>query len=577
VATSYRLRVTNTGNTTVAGATVTDTWSDRLAWVSATPAPVAQSGTVATFTVASLAPGDSADIIVKLSGFSPGSAPDTATAFGVDEYGDTVSEKTATAAVTVTATIPGIAVTKTASRPIVKSGEVVTYTVSVVNSGDTTITTATVSDVWDAARLDFESSTPATVAAPGSASFIVTDLAPGATYPIQFVLRATSTTGIALNTVTVSGTDINGDDVGPKSATATVTVGIRAEITALWSTDAAKIGQNVTIDSTHLNEAPVAISGSSAAYTIWWDTNGDESFDAGDIYIDSAGFPHPYDGVTAVSTHITTGIDVAAGGGTWEENAWTTSNTHFPNQGTYLVTEVWKDATDVVIDTKTTHFYSVPTLGEWMAKVADSGPRSLPMILLAGALWLALTVWLFRTRRWLRMYLIGAFGFVMFVLFFSQALGWDAALEAVEARNVMTIATWLQMRLDLLGSSGLAIRNHVGWGVFDIGIECSALLELAAFVGLVAFYPGFKSGRKTSTIAIGLVATYAINIVRILIIVGMIAALGTSWVFVAHAVVGRVFFFIGVVIVYWYLMTRPTVVVVGAKLDPEIAREDLRG
>ena len=69
----------------------------------------------------------------------------------------------------------------------------------------------------------------------------------------------------------------------------------------------------------------------------------------------------------------------------------------------------------------------------------------------------------------------------------------------------------------------------------------------------MGFYPGFRAGRKVPTIIVGLVATYAINIARILIIVGMIAALGTSWVFIAHAVVGRVFFFIGIVIVYWYL------------------------
>ena len=43
-------------------------------------------------------------------------------------------------------------------------------------------------------------------------------------------------------------------------------------------------------------------------------------------------------------------------------------------------------------------------------------------------------------------------------------------------------------------------------------------------------------------------ATYIINLLRILIIVGMIAPLGTDWVFIAHAVVGRVFFFVGIVI-----------------------------
>ena len=47
------------------------------------------------------------------------------------------------------------------------------------------------------------------------------------------------------------------------------------------------------------------------------------------------------------------------------------------------------------------------------------------------------------------------------------------------------------VKASLLPPSGLAIGNHIGWGVFDIGIECSALLEMAAFAVLVAFYPPF--------------------------------------------------------------------------------------
>ena len=50
-------------------------------------------------------------------------------------------------------------------------------------------------------------------------------------------------------------------------------VRIGAEITALWATDAAKIGENVTIDATHVNHSVNAITGSSATYTIWWDSN----------------------------------------------------------------------------------------------------------------------------------------------------------------------------------------------------------------------------------------------------------------------------------------------------------------
>ncbi len=347
-----------------------------------------------------------------------------------------------------------------------------------------------------------------------------------------------------------------------------------AEIAALWATDAATIGQNVSVSSSLHNSSPISIINSTATYVIWWDTNGDGVFGSLDTYIDASGNPQTWNGVSAVQTHTSTGVDVA-GTSYWADPAWSISNSAFPNQGTYNVTEYWKASDGSLIDTKTTQFYSVPTLGAWMQDIAATGPRSLPWILAAGALWLALTLYLRSRRKWLRMYLLGAFGFVMFVLFFSQALGWDAKLEAIEARQAAAIAQWLTLHIELLGSSGLAIKNHVGWGVFDIGVECSALLEIAAFVGLTLFYPAFRSGRRLGTAAVGAAATYAINLARILIIIAMISALGTSWVFIAHAVVGRVFFFTGIVVVFWYLMTRPTVAVVSAKIDPS-AEKDVR-
>ena len=194
-----------------------------------------------------------------------------------------------------------------------------------------------------------------------------------------------------------------------------------------------------------------------------------------------------------------------------------------------------------------------------------------PFFIVGTVLWVVALVWLRRRRRWLSFYALGGLGTVLVALFASQIIGFDTWLEHAESTNVAALAVLLRIGVAALPPSGLAIRNHVGWGVFDIGIECSALLEMAAFVGLVAFYPAFNRGKKAGLIATGLAATYTINVARILIIVGMIATLGTGWVFVAHAVVGRIFFFTGIVIVYWALITRPTVTFVRARLD---ARRD---
>jgi exosortase family protein XrtG len=181
--------------------------------------------------------------------------------------------------------------------------------------------------------------------------------------------------------------------------------------------------------------------------------------------------------------------------------------------------------------------------------------------------WAALTFVLWSRRRWLVYYITGAFGLVLVVLFAAQAFGLDGALEALQARQVVGLAEALGMDISLLSASGLAIKNHVGWAVFDIGVECSAILEMATFAGLTAFYPAFRIPRRAFFIAIGVAATYVLNLARILLIVAIIDAGGTSWVFSAHAVFGRLFFFAGVIAIFWYLITRPTIGVISGQLE----------
>jgi exosortase family protein XrtG len=179
--------------------------------------------------------------------------------------------------------------------------------------------------------------------------------------------------------------------------------------------------------------------------------------------------------------------------------------------------------------------------------------------LVAVIVWAALTISLHRLRRWLLFYLIGAFGFVLLIAYGAGALDIDTLIESVEATQVAAIAGLLGIGVEVVEATGLAIPNHTGWAVFDIGLECSAILEMAAIVGLTAFYPAFRPGKRALFGVTGMVLTYVINIGRILLIVAIINAFGTDWVFAAHAVFGRVFFFIGTVALYWYLMTRPTI------------------
>jgi hypothetical protein len=147
-------------------------------------------------------------------------------------------------------------------------------------------------------------------------------------------------------------------------------VGYDAEITSLSASDAPSIGDVVLVDADLENGGASAITSSTLTYTIWWDSDGDGVFDAGDLYMDESGTSQTYSGSGSVVSHETTGIAVAASGGTWSETTWAMSNTGFPNQGTYKITATWTSSTGDLIDVKTSEFYSIPALGWPLAIVA---------------------------------------------------------------------------------------------------------------------------------------------------------------------------------------------------------------
>lgn len=192
---------------------------------------------------------------------------------------------------------------------------------------------------------------------------------------------------------------------------------------------------------------------------------------------------------------------------------------------------------------------------------------SIQALALGTVVWAFMVTGLRRERRWLSFYLLGGLGFVLIVVLWASHFGLDEALESFEARLAVEFATAAGIALARLGATGLAIPNHTGWAVFDVGIECSALIEMAAIVGLSGFYPAFGASRKLRTASIGAVVTFGINMARIMLIVALINAFGTAWVFAAHAVFGRMFFFLGTVALYWWLVTRPTVGTVGVTLE----------
>lgn len=93
-----------------------------------------------------------------------------------------------------------------------------------------------------------------------------------------------------------------------------------------------------------------------------------------------------------------------------------------------------------------------------------------------------------------------------------------------------------------------------------IDFECSGIIELLAFVSLLAFFDVYERVEKIIVGMAGVVALILGNVFRIVVICVIIHFCGTSSYYVAHAFIGRIVFYAISVVVYFYIFTRPQIV-----------------
>jgi exosortase family protein XrtG len=172
-----------------------------------------------------------------------------------------------------------------------------------------------------------------------------------------------------------------------------------------------------------------------------------------------------------------------------------------------------------------------------------------------------------KSRRGLIAYLWGAFGLSAILIFAGQIGEWNAPLGIFQAWVLVAASNLVGFGLQIIQGGGLVVPDPTGWSILQVGIECSALIEMSIFIGLILFYPRLPAGVRLGRIGVGVLATIAINLVRLAIIVVMVATLGKPVVPWAHAVVGRLVFFVGILFLYWRLLTLPTLKLVRRELE----------
>ena len=238
---TYTVTVKNTGNVTVTDIAVED------------ELPGAQLASGETGKIASLAPGDSADVhftyVVTEADILEGAVENIATAEGgTAKDSGSCSDGTEQVA-------PALDVTKTSDvTDSAKLGQTITYIVTVKNTGNVTISNIKVTDELPGAK-------PAS-----GESATIASLAPGKSKDVHFtyvVTEADILSGVVKNTATAAGTDPKGTatdadgfcEDGTEQPAPALDVTKTSDVT-----DSAKVGQTITYTVTVKNTGNVTVS-----------------------------------------------------------------------------------------------------------------------------------------------------------------------------------------------------------------------------------------------------------------------------------------------------------------------------
>jgi len=192
---SYTLTYANDGSAGAAAVQVVDTLPSGLSYRSATPAPSVVSGQVLTWNLGTLAVGAQGRISVVVqssSSLASGTALTNTAQITTTTPGDDPSDNTSTA--TTTALAPDLSIRKSDGVALVQPGDLLTYTLTIHNSGPITATNVLLTELPPLPIVD-----PAwTVQGDGSYTQLIGALGPGATITRSVTIQLPNPLPLAL-------------------------------------------------------------------------------------------------------------------------------------------------------------------------------------------------------------------------------------------------------------------------------------------------------------------------------------------------------------------------------------------
>lgn len=93
-----------------------------------------------------------------------------------------------------------------------------------------------------------------------------------------------------------------------------------------------------------------------------------------------------------------------------------------------------------------------------------------------------------------------------------------------------------------------------------IDYECSGIIETTAYLSLLAFFPIYNRQEKIKLALVGILWIYLSNVLRLSIVGITVHLCGPASLFIVHAIIGRIIFYVLTIILYYNVFTHSQIV-----------------
>lgn len=179
---------------------------------------------------------------------------------------------------------------------------------------------------------------------------------------------------------------------------------------------------------------------------------------------------------------------------------------------------------------------------------------------LAGiAAWLYILHALKRADLHFWRFLVGSIGLFIILMFYVRPWATQPLAQAVAA--VAGLPGWLTGTFEAYFKYGvLFVDSATGAMTLKIDFECSGIVEIMAFISLLAFFRVYTRPERVLVGVLGSIAIVLANALRIILIAEIIHFAGPDAYYVAHSLFGRLLFYALTVALYFYVFTKPQIV-----------------